>query len=314
MAPDQSTNNAFSAMGEAKKHHVGVIMPISGSEQYKATHWAQVLKLIVRAADAAGFTGSMVSENSGEDMIHASIFRNIYQNEVVVCDVSSLNANVMLEMGLRMATLKPLVLVFDGDSKYPFDITQFIHVRYSRALNYEDAESFVKALSEQIGLVAAAYSAGTYKAFLSHFQEVTVEPLEFNDTAKNLTDALNAMKHEVSTMRGEVRMALNVQGQQGPYGAYCSLPTAEEKLTLDEAWVKAHKSSSGFLSAMPDSLKNFLLSDVIKEVYAGASTEVRLVRREALIPYIDYYYHQQQKKKDGYNANQNFFPKWPPMG
>jgi hypothetical protein len=111
-----------------KLPHCGIIMPIGDTPGYDPGHWLEVRRLIVRAAREAGYSAGMVSENDGQDVIHRSIVKNIYHNPLVVCDVSSLNPNVMLELGLRMANKKPLIIVFDGEGVYPFDIKNMLYI------------------------------------------------------------------------------------------------------------------------------------------------------------------------------------------
>jgi hypothetical protein len=50
----------------------------------------------------------------GTDVIHAQIIRNLEEMPHVVCDISSLNPNVMLELGIRTALNKPVIIVRDA--------------------------------------------------------------------------------------------------------------------------------------------------------------------------------------------------------
>jgi hypothetical protein len=203
-APDEQLA-ATPAPAAKPKPRCGIVMPLSDTDGYPPGHWAQVQKLIIRAGEKAGFTTAMVSENLAEDMIHASIVRNIYHNEVVVCDVSSLNPNVMMELGMRMSTLLPLVLVFDGEIKYPFDINSILHVRYPKGLNIFRMEDFVEELASKIRKVHEAQGKKEYQPFLSHFKEVTIEPAKLESSSQDFSTALQTLLGEVSSMRSELK-------------------------------------------------------------------------------------------------------------
>jgi hypothetical protein len=59
--------------------------------------------ILDRAIEAAGFKPKMVSESEEIRVIQESIVQNLYDNDIVVVDVSGKNPNVMFELGLRLA-------------------------------------------------------------------------------------------------------------------------------------------------------------------------------------------------------------------
>ena len=71
----------------------GIIMPIAaiGSE-YPEQHWIDIRSIINRSIEKAGFTPRMVSESDDATIIHKSIIQNIYNDPIIVCDVSGKNA------------------------------------------------------------------------------------------------------------------------------------------------------------------------------------------------------------------------------
>jgi hypothetical protein len=55
-------------------------------------------------------------------IIHAGIVKNLQEAQMVLCDVSSLNTNVLCEMGIRTALDKPIEFVRDLQTHHiPFD-------------------------------------------------------------------------------------------------------------------------------------------------------------------------------------------------
>lgn len=106
-----------------------VIMPLTtpseAAEEFyggDTDHFGNVLEnLFVPAIEAAGFTPKRpIAE--GSDLIHAEIVRNLETAELVLCDISVLNANVFFELGIRTALDRPICLVRDAHTTLPFDV------------------------------------------------------------------------------------------------------------------------------------------------------------------------------------------------
>ncbi|EKF9229547.1 hypothetical protein O1B71_001874, partial [Vibrio cholerae] len=89
----------------------GIIMPISGIDGCTESHWSDVLEILNDAIEDAGFVGNLVSHSDEVGIIHKRIIQNLYDNPIVVCDVSCKNPNVMFELGLRLAFDKPTIIV-----------------------------------------------------------------------------------------------------------------------------------------------------------------------------------------------------------
>jgi hypothetical protein len=105
-----------------------VIMPITTPERLAAAysddsdHFTHVYELLfVPAIRKAGFL-PVPPAARGSDLIQAGIVKNLQEAEVVLCDVSALNANVFFELGIRTALNKPIVFVRDSvTADVPFD-------------------------------------------------------------------------------------------------------------------------------------------------------------------------------------------------
>ncbi|MDF7813640.1 hypothetical protein [Hymenobacter sp. YC55] len=182
---------------EAPKPKCGIIMPISASEGYSEEHWQDVLQVIQDAAGSVGFEANLVSANGKADIIHSTIINNIFHNEIVVCDVSDMNPNVMIELGLRFAAKKPVIIIFDSEKKYPFDIGQLRYYNYGRNLRYSALVKFKIELSELIDSVYKDDIAGKYRPYLSHFTEVTINPATIPTEQVSVVQALEELRNEV---------------------------------------------------------------------------------------------------------------------
>lgn len=157
------------------KNTCGVIMPISSIDNCSESHWSEVLNIFNEAIDNAGFEGNLVSNADDVGIIHKRIIQNLYENPVVVCDVSSKNPNVMFELGLRLAFDKPTIIVKDDKTSYTFDTSAIEHLEYPRDLRYKPIKVFKALLTDKI---KATYEKSTkdenYTTFLKHFGEFKV--------------------------------------------------------------------------------------------------------------------------------------------
>jgi len=167
-------------MSEIKsKPACGIVMPISGMEGCSESHWSDVLDIVTEAIDEAGFHGSLVSNADDVGIIHKRIIQNLYENPMVVCDVSGKNPNVMFELGLRLAFDKPTIIIKDDKTSYSFDTSAIEHLEYPRDLRFSSIIAFKQKLSEKIVAThLRATTDPTYTTFLKHFGEFTVAKLD----------------------------------------------------------------------------------------------------------------------------------------
>ncbi len=152
----------------------GLIMPISATENHDEKHWAAVQTLLHRGIRKAGLQPANVWEGVN-DRISKRIVSNIFRQDIVVADISDLNPNVMLELGLRLASKKPTVIVFEQGGKIPFDIGDVGALPYPGNLNILEMEAFFEKFSALLTARLAAFADGTYEPYLG---DVVVEVLE----------------------------------------------------------------------------------------------------------------------------------------
>lgn len=135
-------------MAEEKKEDLeyektcGLIMPISEIDGCSEKHWEEVKEILEEVAVESGLNGRIVSETDSTNLIQYNIINRLYNDETVICDVSGRNYNVMFELGLRIAFNKPVVVIFDKEGVYPFDITNIPYIDYPRNMNYHGIQKF----------------------------------------------------------------------------------------------------------------------------------------------------------------------------
>ena len=99
----------------------GIIMPISEIDNCSAEHWVEVQSILRDVIKSADFEPNLVSDADDVGIIQKRIVQNVYSNEIVVCDVSGKNPNVMFELGMRLAFDKPTIIIKDDFTNYSFD-------------------------------------------------------------------------------------------------------------------------------------------------------------------------------------------------
>lgn len=149
MAQQKGTSHRSAADPE-ERICCGVVMPISATSNHVETHWKDVLKLLHRAISNAGFEPVNVWESSSNDRISERIVGNLFNLPLVVVDISDLNPNVMFELGLRLSSKKPTIVVCNSGGEIPFDIRDFEALFYPTDLNIIQIEEFFSKLEKSI--------------------------------------------------------------------------------------------------------------------------------------------------------------------
>lgn len=180
----------------------GIVMPISGNPDtgYSEDHWEEVKGILKRAIAKAEFEPHLVSESSPTAIIHEQIVHSLYNDKIIVCDVSDRNPNVMFELGMRLAFDKPIVIVKDNSTRYTFDVANIQHISYPISLTFSKIESFIDELSKKITDTYQQYKSDPEKhSFLQSFGPLTPQRVTLKDSdAKDLLVALNGKVEDLS--------------------------------------------------------------------------------------------------------------------
>jgi hypothetical protein len=114
-------------------------------------HWIHVMDhLFGPAIEAVGFK-VIKPISKGTAMIHADIVKHLSTSDMVLCDLSSLNANVFFELGVRTSLDKPIAIVKDEKMKViPFDLSGTNVHTYDSALDPWSISEQVDELKEHL--------------------------------------------------------------------------------------------------------------------------------------------------------------------
>ncbi|GFM60377.1 hypothetical protein PSCICG_15370 [Pseudomonas cichorii] len=160
----------------------GLVMPISAMDGCTAEHWVEVKNIICEAVgdiEKLSFTTKLVSEQDDVGVIQKRIVQNVYSSDIVICDVSCKNANVMFELGMRLAFDKPTILIKDDKTDFSFDTGVIEHLLYPRDLRFSRMVSFKKTLAEKVVATYEAYTADSeHSTFLKNFGSFKIASLD----------------------------------------------------------------------------------------------------------------------------------------
>lgn len=176
-------------------------MPISLIDDCPPEHWADVLGILKEVCNTIDFTPNLVSDADDIGVIHNRIIENIYSSDIVICDVSCKNANVMFELGMRLAFDKPTIIIKDDETGYSFDTSLIEHLEYPRDLRFTTILKFKENLGKKLKAThQKAKNDPNYSTFLKHFGKYKIATLDEKEVTSD-TFILNAIEELRRDMR-----------------------------------------------------------------------------------------------------------------
>ncbi|MFA6086479.1 hypothetical protein [Mucilaginibacter sp.] len=167
----------------------GLVMPISEGNGYTSDHWLEVRSIIEECLNDLNFDSRIVSEGQEIGIIHGRIVENLYQDPLIICDVSSRNPNVMFELGMRITFDKPVIIIKDDEPSKIFDTDIIEFISYPRSLKYNKINDFKNLLKEKILSTYEAGQSGNYSVFLKHFKDI--KPTKLQEKEVEFEDIIN---------------------------------------------------------------------------------------------------------------------------
>lgn len=128
-----------------------IIMPISDQDGYEKGHFFRVYNHLIKpACEKAGFMPIRADEENKTNYIVIDIIRKILEADIVLCDLSAKNPNVLYELGLRQAFNKKSVLIKDNKTNRIFDIQGLRTIDYDENLRIDEVQVAVNTISRSI--------------------------------------------------------------------------------------------------------------------------------------------------------------------
>lgn len=185
----------------------GLVMPISPIDGLTAQHWSDMKDIVFDAVESIedfDITISLVSDADDVGVIQRRIVQNLYESDIVVCDVSAKNPNVMFELGMRLAFDKPTVIIKDDKTDYSFDTSVIEHIPYPRDLNYSLIMTFKEALADKVlNTYRMAKADPGHSTFLKSFGKFQASTLPTTSTTSDaaIAEALGDIQNQIAQLR-----------------------------------------------------------------------------------------------------------------
>src|SRR6266436_941163 len=206
-------------MADKDKHHApakpdapmcGLVMPISAIDGCSSEHWAEIQAIIsdaLKSIPDPQFSVRLVSTSDDIGVIQKRIVQNLYTDEIIVCDVSAKNPNIMFELGMRLAFDKPTVIVKDDKTSYSFDTSPIEHLEYPRDLRFTKIIQFKEQLATKVlATYQASKSDPKHSTFLKHFGTFQVAKLSQETVSSDqlILAQLAEVQAQIAGLQGQV--------------------------------------------------------------------------------------------------------------
>lgn len=144
---------------EIEEINCGYIAPISEIAGLRPEYWNKLKSIIGEVIEELNnefeknkkrINFRMVSDNKESNIIQESIIKSLYYDNITICNISYNNANVLFELGMRIAFNKPVIIIFDSIERCPFDISGIRYITYDKNLDYYGIITFKNILKDRI--------------------------------------------------------------------------------------------------------------------------------------------------------------------
>jgi len=134
-----------------EKPNCFIIMPISDQDGYEKGHFSRVYEYLIKpACEKAGFNVIRADDEVKTNYIVIDIIKKILESQIVICDLSGKNPNVLYELGLRQAFNKKSLLIKDIKTSRIFDIQGLRTIEYDESLRIDSVQKNIISISNSL--------------------------------------------------------------------------------------------------------------------------------------------------------------------
>lgn len=187
-------------------------MPIADHPDYELGHFTRVYEHLIKPAClAAGYQPIRADDSKASHMIMFDILKKIMDCDMAICDLSSKNANVFYELGLRQAFNKKTILITDGRDKPPFDLAGFRYVPYSQSLRVDTVNIEIKLIQEMLTETELAPEDDVNSIVkLLKIQPAKIDKVNLSKNDTIIFDMINKLNKKIENL-GEINNNRNHQ-------------------------------------------------------------------------------------------------------
>lgn len=232
------------SLAEAKTCFIAMPITTTSDHQQRysgdSQHWRHVLDhLLIPAVEAAGFQPeSPIS--TGSEMIHARIIKQLTTAQLVLCDLSVLNANVLFELGVRTSLNLPVALVAEEGTRLPFDTAGINTHFYEPQLRAWTLSNEIRDL--QAHIEASAMACGGANPLWSQFG-LELKAQEPSSTESIAEAKLDVALQEMGQLRSEMVELVTIQERRRDRQHIRERDPADPELAEGTMWSRINEAA-----------------------------------------------------------------------
>ena len=140
-----------------------------------------------------GFLCFRASDIQHSGVIDIPMYENILKADFVIADITTLNPNVLYELGIRHAVRKnTTIIISDKELKYPFDLSHIIIDSYEhlgKAIDYDEVIRFKKHIKEKVqALIDSPKTDSPIYTFFPNLNVPSFTEDELKEIQESITD------------------------------------------------------------------------------------------------------------------------------
>ncbi|MEH2611397.1 hypothetical protein [Bradyrhizobium sp. AZCC 1693] len=190
-------------MSEGKKKDCFVVGPIGDETSSDRTHAEWVLEGIITPALEDEFVIYRADKLPQPGLIDTQVITHLLNDDLVIADITTLNANAFYEIGIRHMAQKPIIHMHKVGQKIPFDISAYRSIEFSleRPIDLKNATARLKSAVEAV--LADGYKVDnpvTHARGVVHLQEQATDSQRvLLDEMAGIKERLNKIENNPST-------------------------------------------------------------------------------------------------------------------
>ncbi|MBK8291487.1 MAG: hypothetical protein IPK96_11690 [Flammeovirgaceae bacterium] len=159
-----------------------VIMSTTDPDGYAQGHFGRVYQyIIVPACKAAGFIAVRADDPTANDTA-MDILRTMIDSDMVICDISSKNANALYAFAIRQSLNLPVTLLKDVKTNIGFNMQEFDHVEYDDSLRIDTVQMETETLGNTLKRTFANKAANSLLSKLDIGSAQSTDTTDTSDT------------------------------------------------------------------------------------------------------------------------------------
>lgn len=180
-------------------------MPFTDPSGYEKDHFQRVYDYIIKpACEKANFVPYKANDDNKTNVIILEIIKQIIDSDIVLCDLSSKNPNVLYELGIRQAFNKKVVLIKDTKTDRIFDIQGLRTIEYCDSLRTDKVGVSVDDISKSLkSTYEATNEVNSLMQLLSIKPAEITSSIEITNDTKLILDILKDLPKRITNI--EVR-------------------------------------------------------------------------------------------------------------